>query len=146
MMTRTSTLSRAVGCVTRADRRRVLVVDDDADMREMLGEVLALAGHEALLARDGLEAVELARQVHPDALTLDLGLPRLDGNGVLRALAATPSTARIPVIVVSADLDRLVRTSQVVAILDKPFSLSHFFASVEAALRPTGPHSAAIPA
>lgn len=146
MITRTPTVSRVMGCVTRAERRRVLVVDDDADMREMLGEILALAGHDAILARDGLEAVDLARRVHPDALTLDLGLPHLDGNGVLRALAASSSTAQIPVIVVSADLDRLVRTSQVVAILDKPFALSRFFASVEAALRRNLPHSAAIPA
>jgi signal transduction histidine kinase len=59
--------------------RRILVADDNADAAETLGILLRAAGHDVWIARDGLEALELAEQFCPEAIFLDLGMPRLDG-------------------------------------------------------------------
>jgi CheY-like chemotaxis protein len=137
---------RAMRGMARANFRCILVVDDDTGMREMLGELLRLAGYETVLAADGIEALALARRVRPGALTLDLAMPRLDGNDVLRELGRSSATARIPVVVVSADADGLVRTAQVVEVLEKPFHVGRFLAAIEEAVRGGIPQSAAIPA
>jgi PAS domain S-box-containing protein len=65
---------------------RVLVVDDHPEVRESLAMLLELQGHEVATARDGLEAVEVAEQLRPDLVLLDLGMPRLDGYGACRRL------------------------------------------------------------
>jgi CheY-like chemotaxis protein len=68
--------------------RRVLVVEDQAECREMLCELLRLCGHEVEAAGDGLAAVRRALEWRPDAAVIDLGLPLLDGCQVSRALRA----------------------------------------------------------
>ena len=69
-----------------AIRRRILVVDDNEDAAEWLATVLRLNGHETHVAHDGLEAVRSAEQIRPDAVLLDIGLPRLDGYEVCRRI------------------------------------------------------------
>ena len=71
-----------------AVRRRILVVDDNEDAAEWLATVLGLNGHETHVAHDGLEAVRSAERIHPDAVLLDIGLPRLDGYEVCRRIRA----------------------------------------------------------
>jgi signal transduction histidine kinase len=68
--------------------RRVLVVDDNRDAAEMLGELLRREGHEVSEAYDGLSALVIAGKFHPDLVLLDLGLPGLDGFEVARRLRA----------------------------------------------------------
>jgi PAS domain S-box-containing protein len=68
--------------------RRILVVDDNEDAAEWLATVLRLHGHETHVAHDGLEAVTAAEQIRPDAVLLDIGLPRLDGYGACRRIRA----------------------------------------------------------
>ncbi len=80
---------------------RVLVVEDEGAAFDSLAAVLRDAGWVPLRARTGEEAVMLAKALHPDAITLDILLPGLDGWEVLRALKADPETASIPVVVVS---------------------------------------------
>jgi two-component system, chemotaxis family, protein-glutamate methylesterase/glutaminase len=81
---------------------RVVVVDDSALMRNIVTRSLARAGVEVVgSARDGDEALALCRRERPDAMTLDLTMPGLDGLGVLRALRAR-ADSNIPVVVVSA--------------------------------------------
>jgi CheY-like chemotaxis protein len=63
-----------------AGRRRVLVIDDDAEGRLALGELLAMWGYETDEAHDGTRAIEVSREKRPDIVVLDLGLP--DRNGV----------------------------------------------------------------
>ncbi|HEX3762854.1 MAG TPA: ATP-binding protein [Kofleriaceae bacterium] len=66
--------------------RRVLIVDDNEDAAEMMGEALALAGHTVQIAHDGARGLELADQFDPDCVMLDIGLPTIDGYDVARQL------------------------------------------------------------
>jgi CheY-like chemotaxis protein len=69
---------------------RVLVVEDNADAREMLQVLLEMEGYEVLTAGDGPEALRQAEQSRPDAALIDLGLPGLDGCEVCRRLRGEP--------------------------------------------------------
>ena len=81
---------------------RIVVADDSPFMRTVLGGALSAAGFEVVgNARDGDEALAQCRATRPDAMTLDLAMPGLDGIGVLRALKESGAPA-VPVIVVSA--------------------------------------------
>src|ERR687897_2645442 len=85
-----------------ADRQRVVVADDSRLMRRMLADALGRQGFDVVAtARDGDEALAACREHSPDALTLDLAMPGLDGLGVLRALRTGRERA-VPVVVVSA--------------------------------------------
>jgi CheY-like chemotaxis protein len=61
------------------DDRLVLVVDDEADLLQIVSDRLAAAGYRVLTARDGIEALARAREAHPDCIILDLKMPRLGG-------------------------------------------------------------------
>jgi len=78
--------------------RRVLVVDDDASTRRLLRFELEPYGLQVLEASDGREALAMARDQSPDAILLDVVMPRLDGWATLRALKDSPATRSIPVI------------------------------------------------
>lgn len=82
-----------------AAERRVLVVDDDEGTRRLLRFELEPYGLTVLEASDGREALAVARDQAPDAILLDVVMPRLDGWGTLRALKSSPDTRSIPVIV-----------------------------------------------
>jgi CheY-like chemotaxis protein len=81
--------------------RRVLVVEDNSDTREMLRQVLAMLGHEVHVARDGAEAVDVALRLRPDVALVDVGLPALDGYAVARAIRAAPGGHRIRLVAVT---------------------------------------------
>jgi PAS domain S-box-containing protein len=81
--------------------RTVLVIDDDADARDLMRRFLAREGFDTLTAADGDEGIRLARQFRPDLITLDVVMPRLDGWGVLAALKKDAELAAIPVVMLS---------------------------------------------
>lgn len=81
---------------------RLLVVDDEPDIRELLALNFAVEGFEVLSAADGYEAETLARSARPDAIILDIMMPGRDGLEVLAALKADPETHRIPVVLLTA--------------------------------------------
>ena len=85
----------------RVDEGCVLVVDDDAAQRELIGRFLEREGFTVCQAADGPSALSLARQRHPRAVLLDVMMPGMDGWAVLTALKAEPELARIPVIMCS---------------------------------------------
>ncbi|HET6439545.1 MAG TPA: diguanylate cyclase [Anaeromyxobacter sp.] len=119
-------------------RPRLLVADDEPDARDLLAEALG-AEYEVLTASDGQEAVDLARAQHPDAVLLDLNMPRLDGFQVLEQLRADPATVEIPVILVSArgdDAGKVRALDQgAVDYLQKPFSEREMRARVDRTIR-----------
>jgi diguanylate cyclase (GGDEF)-like protein len=121
-----------------ATRARLLVADDEADARELLGDALG-ADYDVLTAADGQEAVDLARSQRPDLLLLDLNMPRLDGFEVLEQLRADPSTTEMPVILVTARSDDAGKVRALdqgaVDYLQKPFSERELRARVERTLR-----------
>ena len=81
---------------------QVLVVDDEPDLVELLTCQLRSCGYEVIRAATGLEALHQARRHLPDVILLDLMLEGMDGYSVCEILRAQPSTARIPVILVTA--------------------------------------------
>lgn len=74
---------------------KVLIVDDAAFMRTMLRKILTEAGYECVEAANGHEALQRYAEERPDAVTLDITMPEMDGLEVLRALRATDPTARV---------------------------------------------------
>lgn len=117
----------------------ILVVDDEADIRELLVFNLKREGYETLEAADGTAALELARSRRPSLILLDVMLPRLDGLAVCRELGKDRSTEHIPVIMLTArgdDVDRIVgfelgADDYVV----KPFNTRELLLRVKAMLR-----------
>jgi DNA-binding response OmpR family regulator len=81
---------------------RIMVVDDDPDVRELLDRALARAGYEVTTVADGEAALLAAWQEPPDAVIVDRILPRVAGTDVCRALRARPHLATVPIIMVSA--------------------------------------------
>lgn len=86
----------------------ILVIDDDDDNRDALGEVLRDEGYEVTCARDGAEALALLRGMRPDVILLDLNMPTMDGMEFRAAQRRDPSLALIPTVVMTAS-DRLSR-------------------------------------
>jgi len=69
---------------------KVLVADDNRDAALSLGALLEMSDHEVLIAHDGEEALKIARQAMPDVMILDIGMPRLTGDQVARAVRNEP--------------------------------------------------------
>ena len=104
---------------------RVLVIDDEPDVRWLIRMSLERAGHEVFDAEDGLRGIALAMKQRPDVIVLDLMMPVMDGYGVLAELAKDPKTASVPVVVLSAKAipDEADRASAAGArrFMEKPF-------------------------
>jgi len=83
-------------------RKKVLIVDDDADNRRIVAKVLLAEGYQVIEAGDGLEAVAQARAQHPDLIFMDLSLPLLDGWEATRQLKVDPATQAIPIVALTA--------------------------------------------
>src|SRR5205823_1816035 len=92
----------AVGTLPKGGNgRTVMVVDDDATARELISRYLLDAGFDVASAASGIEALKMARQLKPVAITLDVVMPELDGWTVLSALKGDPDLASIPVVMVT---------------------------------------------
>jgi signal transduction histidine kinase/CheY-like chemotaxis protein/HAMP domain-containing protein len=99
----------------------VLVIDDDPDACHIIGLHLAREGYHVLYASDGVEALETVRREKPDAITLDIMMPHLDGWTVLKALKSDPDLSHIPTILVSITGERqLGMALGATAVLSKP--------------------------
>ena len=81
---------------------RILLADDDADVQEIVKSILSKEGYEVMVAKDGNEAVALARERKPDLVILDYFMPGLTGTEVCKTLKADEQTRGIPVIMVTA--------------------------------------------
>ncbi len=79
----------------------ILVVDDAATSRDIMGRVLSSFGHMVNFATDGIEALPKAKEVKPDLVLMDIVMPRMDGFKAMRTLKDDPSTSSIPVVLVS---------------------------------------------
>ena len=118
--------------------RRILIVDDERDLRTMLSTYLTADGFQVLQAGDGEQGLELALTRKPDLVVLDVGLPNIDGFEVLRRLRASSG---VPVIMLTArteEVDRVVGlTVGADDYVTKPFSPRELVARITAVLRRT---------
>ena len=124
---------------------RILVVDDDRAVRESLRRSLAFNGYTVDLAEDGVEALDAIANERPDAVVLDVMMPRLDGLEVCRQLRSTGDD--LPILVLTARDSVSERVSGLDAgaddYLPKPFALEELLARLRALLRRTGPEELA---
>ena len=103
-----------------ATRKTVLVIDDDADAREIIALQVQEAGARAVLAASGEEGLRMARASRPDAITLDLLMPGMSGMDVLHALKSDPLLCAVPVIVVSVAAAEAGSLLGAVDVVEKP--------------------------
>ena len=135
-------LASAVTPPNRAQtRRRILIVDDERDIVDLVRYNLNKNGYEALVATDGAQALEIARKEMPDLIVLDLMLPGLHGTEVARKLKADSRTAGIPIVMLTAKGEE---TDVVVGLtlgaddyVTKPFSIKILLARLATVLRRT---------
>jgi diguanylate cyclase (GGDEF)-like protein len=121
---------------------RVLVVDDDPDIRSVLELTLEHAGFEVIHARDGAEALVLARTLRPDVVLLDVMMPGLDGFAVLRELRLDVRTINLPVLLLTARTQPRDAAAALDAGADdyitKPFDGEEVVARIHATVRRAG--------
>ena len=129
-----------------ASWRKVLVVEDDPQLREMYRAALRAAGYAVTSVEDGADALRQIDLSLPAVVVLDLGLPRLDGRDVYRELKARPDTRDVPVIIVTGtDID-VADAQDHARVLRKPCDPDRLVAAVHQCLRRAGGGSPIQPA
>jgi two-component system chemotaxis response regulator CheY len=113
----------------------ILVVDDDAAVREVVAAVLDAEGYEVLTAANGAEALAVIERQRPGLLVLDMRMPVLDGWGVAQQLAARG--IRLPILVMTAARDARRWAAEIGATgyVDKPFNIADLLTAVERAVQ-----------
>ncbi len=131
-----TSVAAAAGAVAAA---RILLVDDEPDVIDLVRYRLQGAGHSVLVAADGLSGLRLARENRPDLIVLDLMLPQMTGQEVCRRLKTDPETAAIPVVMLTARGEPPERVAGLEIGADdyvtKPFSPRELILRIEAILR-----------
>jgi signal transduction histidine kinase/CheY-like chemotaxis protein len=117
----------------------VMVVDDDPNARALLASTVRREGYRVIEATDGESALVLAREWHPDVITLDVLMPRMDGWAVLMAIKSDPDLAEIPVVIVTVLADRGIAVSLGAAeFLTKPVDRARLAATIRQNVHGTG--------
>jgi two-component system KDP operon response regulator KdpE len=118
---------------------KILVIEDEPEIRELLGRQLRGAGFEAAFAFDAVGALKVARDEKPDLIVLDIGLPGGDGFVIMERLRAFPALCGIPVIVLSARTHEpnptRARDLGAFAFMAKPYTREELLQLVDDALR-----------
>ncbi len=116
----------------------VLIVDDSPTEQHVFSNVLKQHGFETVVASDGEEAISIAESAHPDLILMDIVMPGMNGFQATRQLSRNPSTASIPVVMVTTkdqEADRIWGMRQgAVEYLMKPIADSELVAAVQARL------------
>jgi CheY-like chemotaxis protein len=106
---------------------RVLIIDDEAPIVDLLADIVEERGHVVIRASNGISGLALARAAHPDLIISDVMMPLLDGYALLRALRSEPELAHIAVVLVSAGFPRggqLQSNPPADGYLHKPFDIT----------------------
>ena len=120
---------------------RVLVVDDEATIRDVIADALREPGYEVQTASNGVEALTLMHRWLPDIIVLDLMMPRLDGAGFTELMRVNPAFVEIPVLLVTAayGAEAAAKQAGARAWLSKPFELDHLVQMVAQLANEPGP-------
>ena len=110
---------------------RILIVDDEPDLRFLLRRILETAGHEVSEAGNGADALTSVRRTRPDVVVTDMMMPVMDGVELIRRLRGDPTMKDIPIVAVSGHGHLAVQADTVVA---KPFHPHALLAAVNAVL------------
>ena len=117
---------------------KILIADDERDIRELVAFTLKIAGHEVIVTTNGEEAYQIATQVLPDLILLDVRMPRMTGYEACERLKAQSATKNIPVVFLSAKgQESEVMTGMSVGASEyilKPFSLDYLTTRVNSIL------------
>jgi DNA-binding response OmpR family regulator len=116
--------------------KRVLIIDDEDDVRKYLVTVLKRYGYETLTASDGVEGLAIAKRERPDLVSLDLMMPNQSGTDFYRNLCKDKKISATPIIVVSGLSGRHLSVKNPVAVFDKPIDPLAF---IEAVMKAIGP-------
>ncbi len=118
--------------LTSTANRKILIVDDDPGIQELLELALEAEGYDVRVARDGLEGLEMVAEEMPHLVILDLMMPRLDGFGFERELSVRGLRNSVPIMVLTAASRGQERRADITAeaYIDKPFSLPEFLDEV----------------
>src|ERR1041384_6762740 len=120
-------------------KKKILVIEDNPEVRENTSEILDLAGYNVVVAPNGKVGVELAQKENPDLIICDIMMPELDGYGVLHILNKKSETAGIPFIFLTAKTEKAdIRKGMNLGAddyLTKPFDDTDLLNAVEARLR-----------
>ncbi|MEP6895616.1 MAG: response regulator [Chloroflexota bacterium] len=114
---------------------KILIVDDDITITELMKALVKTEGHEPTTVNDSLQAMEIARSVNPDLITLDLMMPGLTGFELCKLLHDDPSFANTPIVIVSAKDDseskEQAKEAGATDYLTKPFGLEEFINKIK---------------
>jgi len=120
------------------DKKKILVVDDESNIRVALQDLLAANNYEVELAVDGQDGVEKAQAIHPDLILLDIMMPKLNGLELLKKLKTSTKDAHVPIIILSAksDVDSLNEAMWNYAdkYITKPYQPEEILHSIKASL------------
>ena len=97
----TGSLIENVISLENSSGKTILIIDDDPTVSELMKRQLSKEGYQVIIAPNGKDGIRLARELKPDAITLDILMPEMDGWSVLRTLKADPEVSNIPVIMAS---------------------------------------------
>jgi CheY-like chemotaxis protein len=114
---------------------RVLVVEDNVGLAQMIEEILELRDHDVLIARNGQDAIEIARSEKPQLVLMDVMLPGRSGLDVARLIRSEPdlNLAHVPIIAMSAgaNLRVVAESGEFTSVLSKPFDVDTLIAIVD---------------
>ncbi|HLA08073.1 MAG TPA: response regulator [Anaerolineales bacterium] len=113
---------------------KILIVDDDVTITELMKALVSMDGHEPITVNDSTKAIEVANSINPDLITLDLMMPGLSGFELCELLHNDPKFANIPIVIVSAKDDSESKAKAISAgardYLSKPFSRDEFIGKI----------------
>ena len=126
----------SAGRLQVSEKRTILVVEDDSEIRTIAAMRLEAAGFKTIAAVDGQDGIDKAVEVMPDAIVMDVRMPRKDGLTALGELKARNDTCRIPVVILSASVGDQQRALDAGArfFITKPYQGGDFLATVFASM------------
>ena len=118
---------------------KILIVDDDINITELMKALVSMEGHEPTIVNDSLEAVEVAKSTAPDLITLDLMMPGLTGFELCKMLSEDPDFSKTPIIIISAKDDPESKQRALEAgakeFITKPFGVEDFIGKIDALVK-----------
>lgn len=123
--------------------KKILVVDDELDVLEVVRARLVANSYEVITAQDGVEALRICSSQIPDLIILDIMMPRMDGFTTLKEIRKNPAIKDIPVILLSVKeknkMEDLFHFQDISAYIEKPFDPAVFLKKIRQALGERGP-------